>query len=101
MIRHVVTFVWTPDIPAGQVDVIATELTTLAASLAGIESYACGADLGLGAGNADFAVVATFADQAAWTAYMDHPEHQRIRSELMLPFIAQRSAIQFAGDAIS
>lgn len=98
MITHVVAIRWKPEMPAEHVELIRTSLVALVPQIDSILSYHCGPDLGVGAGNADFSVVATFADLDGWRAYSSFPEHVRVRDELMVPWIADRSAVQFASD---
>ena len=68
----------------------------LPSEIAEIETYRCGSNCGPGETNANFAVVATFANLAAWKVYDTHPEHTRVKTELMAPWIATRSVIQFS-----
>ncbi len=60
-----------------------------------IRAYTFGPDLGLVPGNADFGIVADFDDQAAFTTYAGHPDHQPV-----LAFVgahaARRTAVQLA-----
>lgn len=96
MITHVVTFRWKPGTTAEQIEAVATALATLPDLVPSIDTYAFGTDLGLGgAGNMDFGIVATFDSVEAWTAYNDDPEHSRVRSEIILPCVADRAAVQF------
>jgi quinol monooxygenase YgiN len=93
-IQHVVVFRWTP---TGTPDAVrlARELTALVASLDGVLAYGCGPDLGLREVNDDFAVAATFADEQALSAYLDHPEHKRITAEQVTPHLAEKHICQF------
>ncbi|MDE0217078.1 MAG: Dabb family protein, partial [bacterium] len=59
------------------------------------EAYAIGPDLGLAEDNFDFAVVGDFADQEAYFAYRDHPEHRRIILDIIRPAISDRASIQY------
>ncbi len=88
---HVVTFKWRaePDATA-----IATALRDLIATVDGVRSYLCGPDAGMTAGAYDFAVVGSFADRDAFIAYRDHPEHQRILTEMILPNLESRTVVQ-------
>lgn len=96
MITHVVMFRWRPEMPEGQVERIVAALSGLPASIDTIRSYACGADVGAaGAANFDFAVVATFDDIDGWRAYDTHAEHDRVRAEVVRPWIAERASVQF------
>jgi len=97
---HVVTFTWTGDAAADPavVDRIAESLRRFVrtAELPGLQSWSCGRDAGLAAGNAEFACVGVFDDVDAYAVYRDHPEHRRIIDEQIKPFIAQRVAVQFS-----
>ncbi|MGV0993064.1 MAG: Dabb family protein [Mycobacterium sp.] len=89
---HVVTFKWRDDgFDSGG---IATALRALAADFDGVQSYRCGADAGFSPGAYDFAVVGTFDDPESFTAYRDHPEHQRILNDMILPNLAVRTVVQ-------
>ena len=94
MIRHVVTFVWTDETTAEDVDEITQRLRALPGRIPQLRSYAVGPDIGIG-GNADFAIVAEFEDVAGFVAYRDHPEHVAVATECIAPCIATRFAVQF------
>jgi hypothetical protein len=89
-------FRWQPEMPQGQVERIVAALAALPAAIESIRSYACGPDVGAaGAANYDFAVVATFDDIDGWRAYDTHAEHERVRAEVVRPWIAERASVQF------
>ena len=82
--------------PAGHAGVVAAALRALPARGIPFASYHCGPDLGMaGPHGYDFAVVGEFADEADWRVYMDDEEHERIRQELVLPWVADRAMVQF------
>jgi hypothetical protein len=61
-----------------------------------IDTYRFGPDLGAnGTANMDFAIVATFRTIEDWRAYDTHPEHDRVRAEVIRPWIAERASVQF------
>jgi hypothetical protein len=95
MLHHVVTFKLKPDAPADQVERIAEAINALAETLPEVRSMAVGADLGLRDGNASFALAAQFDDVDGFKVYADHPEHIRIITELIGPWITGRSPAQF------
>ena len=96
MITHTVSFRWKPDLPAGHTAVVTAALQSFAASVPQIRSYSCGEDLGVsGQPNFDCAVVATFDDVEGWSAYDTHPDHERVRAEVIRPWVAERSSVQF------
>ena len=94
MIRHVVTFTWIDGTTADDVAEITARLRGLTAVIPELRSYAVGPDLGIG-GTADFAIVADFDDVAGYEAYRDHPEHEVVRSTVIMPRVAARSAVQY------
>lgn len=94
---HIVTFKWRADSRADAA--IAEALQALAATMSGVHSYLCGPDAGMTAGAYDFAVVGRFDDRDAFIAYRDHPEHQRILNEMILPNLESRTVVQLEDTA--
>ena len=71
-------------------------LASLPALIPQIVTYKFGSDLGAhGPGNMDFAIVATFESVEAWQVYDTHPDHDRVRSDVIRPWIAERATVQF------
>ena len=101
MFRHVVLFKWKPGTDADTVAAVAEGLTKCAAALPVTRAYTCGPDVHAVGSQAasedryDFAVVGDFDDEAGWRVYDEDPEHNRLRSELIRPLIANRVIIQF------
>jgi len=95
MIRHCVMFRWKEEMPVAWIDDVETALATLPAAIPVIASYSFGRDIGVNAGNHQFAVVADFATVDDYLVYRDHPVHKRVVAELIVPNIAERSAVQF------
>ncbi len=89
---HVVTFKWRD----GDFNDrgIADALRGLVARVDGVHNYLCGSDVGLTPDAYDFAVVGTFNDRASFIAYRDHPEHQRILAEMIVPNLQSRTVVQ-------
>jgi hypothetical protein len=94
VLTHVVTFTFAPDTTDAQIDALTEALGALPAAIAEIADYRVGRDAGINAGNAAFAVIATFASEAEYLVYRDHPVHQLAVKEHVLPIVAQRSAAQ-------
>lgn len=94
MLRHLVLF--TLD-ESADLDGLLAALCELPASIPEIRAYEVHRDAGLVDGNAQVAVLGSFDDAAAWRAYQDHPDHQRVLTELIRPHLVSRTAIQFAG----
>ncbi len=91
---HIVTFKWRDENTDSAA--IADALRDLATRLDGVQSYLCGPDAGHTPGAYDFAVVGTFDDANLFAAYRDHPEHQRILREMILPNVESRTVVQLA-----
>ena len=89
---HVVTFKWRDEDYDDRR--IADALRGLVARFDGVRSYLCGPDVGLTPGTNDFAVVGTFDDRASFIAYRDHPEHQRILAEMIVPNLQSSTVVQ-------
>ncbi|GAB3204773.1 Dabb family protein [Marinactinospora thermotolerans] len=93
-IRHIALFRWAQGVTPEQIASVEEGLSRLPAAIPQLLSYSYGADLGLGAGNHDFAVVADLADDEAFRVYRDHPEHQAVLA-VVTPLLADRAAVQF------
>ena len=96
MLRHVALFRWKPETTAADVVRVEEGLRGLPSQIPSIVSYRFGRDLGIQDGNADFAVVADFADQAGLRTYWEHPAHVAVLTERIRPLLAGREAIQYA-----
>ena len=93
-LHHVALFRWQPEATPEQIAAVTPALQALAATLSGVRSYACGASTGATPTAYDYGVIAEFEDKAAWDVYMADEEHDRIRSELIAPIVAERAGIQ-------
>ena len=96
MIRHVAMFKWKDGVTAEHADHTAAVLRALPAVIPELVSYHVGRDLGISNGNFDFCVVAEVHSVEAFAAYRDHPQHQAVLQEYIVPHIAQRVAVQFS-----
>jgi hypothetical protein len=74
-------------------DEVAAALRELPGLIPKIRSFRCGPDI---------AVVAAFDSIDDQTIYRDHPEHQRMITDLIAPIRADRAAVQYdsAGSAV-
>ncbi len=96
MLRHVVLLRWKDEVPEGHAARVTDALRALPARGISFASYACGPDLGMAGPNGwDFAIVGEFTDEEAWRSYMDDAEHDRIRQDLIVPWVAERAMVQF------
>jgi hypothetical protein len=94
VIRHIVLFRWIDGATPEQVAAVHTGLAGLPAQVPSIRSYAHGPDLRLSDGPWDYAVVADFDDAEGRQAYLDHPAHDDVRRELIVPLAAERANVQ-------
>ena len=92
--RHVVTLQWKPGTTLEHRAAIARALRALPNTIDVIRSYVVGEDAGVNAGNFDLVVVADFDDVDGYLEYRDHPDHQRVISDLIAPCLAARAAVQ-------
>ena len=95
MFRHVVLFSWKPESTDEQRLALAEQLRQLPGVIGTIRGYHVGPDVAVNTGNADFAVVAEFDDEAGYLVYRDDPEHRRIIAEYLQPILDSRAAVQF------
>ena len=98
MLRHVVMFRWKPGTGVADLAALERALAELPAQVPEIRAYRFGRDAGLVQGNFDFAIVADFADEAAWRRYVDHPAHQKLVAERVRPILQERAAAQVRVD---
>lgn len=96
MIRHVAVFRWRKGTTPEQVAAVHAGLDELPAAVPSIRAYTHGPDLRLGDGRWDYAVVGDFDDGEGYQAYVDHPAHDDVRRELIVPLIADRGHVQIA-----
>lgn len=81
-----------PEATPEQVDRVVAALRAL--RFDGLLAFTIGRDAGLRDGNADLAIVSDFADEGSYRAYDTHPEHERIRRELLAPIVARAERCQ-------
>ena len=95
MVTHIVIFTWAPGVSSEQIAEFGSEMDRMAAEFSATMSIRHGPDLALREGNGDYALVASFADHAAWSAYQAHPRHQAFVRDFITPIQASRLTIQF------
>ncbi len=95
MVTHVVIFSWISGVTREQVEQFRQALDQLASDLSAIVVMKHGPDLQFRGGNGDYALVASFADRAAWDTYQAHPQHKAFVRDVVAPIQASRLTIQF------
>jgi Stress responsive A/B Barrel Domain len=93
VIRHAALLRFKDGTPAEDVEAVAAALRGVATG--GLLALTVGRDAGLREGNAGLAIVADFADEAAYRAYDEDAEHNRIRRELLAPILDRAERCQF------
>jgi len=94
--RHVVLFRWREGTTEEQTRTLEDRLNELPGVIPELQAYAVGSDAGINPANADFAVVADFADREAFLVYRDHPTHRKVIDECVTPIVAERHAVQYS-----
>jgi Stress responsive A/B Barrel Domain len=94
-IVHQVTFRWKEGTTPEQIAALAEALAGLPGRCDGVLAYGFGPDPRLREGNADYGVLGVFADLEAYQAYAALPYHLDLIRDLVLPILAERSALQF------
>ncbi len=95
MIRHVVTFTWSPTADEEQVAATVAALRKLRQEVGGMTYLAVGEDAGLSDGNASAVLIADFADAEAFYRYAQDPVHLAVIAEYVRPILAARAAVQY------
>lgn len=95
MFRHVVLLKWSDDSTADQHQSVVDALRGLPAAIPELRSYVLGDDVGVDEGNFSLAIVADFDDVEGYLVYRDHPVHQAVIRELIVPIRESRSAVQY------
>ena len=100
MFVHNVFFKWKSGTSPAEIAQMAAALNTLPAKVSSIRRYTIGSNLGLSAPEVswDFAIFAEFDDEAGWRDYVSHPDHEKVRDEIVAPHIEQRATVQFSVD---
>jgi hypothetical protein len=93
-LRHISLLTFRDDTTDDQRDAIVAGLRELPGKIPELRSYVVGTDAGLAEGNASLAIVADFDSAEGYEAYRDHPAHQAVATQLIVPVLTARSAIQ-------
>lgn len=94
MVTHIVIFTWLPEVRAQQVQQLQHALDQLAVAFAPAATIRHGPDLRFRDTGGDYALVASFADRAAWDAYQADPRHKAVVRDFVLPIQASRLTAQ-------
>ena len=92
MIRHVSVFTFKDGVDPAQ---LTKALDLVRERIPGPLAAAYGPDAGLRPGNSGYATTFDFVDETAYRAWDAHPEHERIRRELVVPLLSGVQRCQF------
>lgn len=94
MIRHVVLLHWKEAITAEQLDKVNNAMRLLPERVPGIRGIACGADLEIFPGNANYVLMLDFDNEADLKGYVEHPAHQELLAEVTGPLLESWATAQ-------
>lgn len=95
-VLHMITFTWQPDAESGAIEEFHRRIIDFAAACDGVISFHAGPDAGLMPDNADYGIVALFADRDHFEQYRSAPEHLRIIEGSLMPIVDGRSRLQLS-----
>lgn len=95
MITHVWSMTFNDQATAEQRAEFGTAMAKLPTQIEGVASFKSGVDLNLNPGNSDVVIIAEFADEQAWRAYIEAPANVAFVEEHVSPLCASWNAIQF------
>jgi hypothetical protein len=78
-----------------QIEVALAGLGTMPELVPGILRYEFGLDLKVMEGNPDLALIADFASEDDWRAYLSHPEHEAMSAGLIAPIKGTMTRVQY------
>ncbi len=95
MIKHVVLMTWKDGVAQHQIEAVTAGFRALGENVDEIVSYSFGEDAGIYTGNADYALVAEFKNEADFKAYVAHPSHQALLADITGPILASFQSVQY------
>ena len=92
MIQTILLFTLRPGVTDEQIEALRAALAAIPSE--GRHNMRLGRDIGLVDGGMDLAIVTDYDDEDAYRRWFSHPEHARVRAELLAPFIERRERCQ-------
>lgn len=96
MIRHIVLLDWKTPLSEEQLTTVNAAMAALPEQVEGIAAIAYGPDQEIFPGNADYALMIDFVDEAAFKAYVPHPAHQALLEQVTGPLLEGWKTAQIA-----
>jgi hypothetical protein len=94
MIRHIAVFRWKDGVTTDQIAEVGAALDAVAAQIEAARAYTHGPNVQPAPNRWDYGIVADFDDLEGWRSYDEHPDHARVRSEVIGPLTAARTNLQ-------
>ncbi len=98
LLRHTVLLRFKPGTSDFQIQAVLDGLATMPGKMDFIRRYEFGRDVGIMEGNPQVALVADFDSAEDWRAYQEHPDHQRLVSEVIGPLLESMTRVQYQLD---
>ena len=92
MIQTILLLTLRPGVTDEQIEALRAGLAAIRCE--GRHTMRLGRDIGLLDGAMDLAIVADYDDEDAYRRWFAHPEHARVRQELLAPIIDRRERCQ-------
>ena len=92
MIQTILLFTLRPGVTDEQIGALRAALAVIPSE--GRRNMRLGRDIGLVDGAMDLAIVADYDDEDAYRRWFAHPEHARVRAEVLAPLIDRRERCQ-------
>ena len=93
--RHVMFLDFKEGTTDDQIDTALSGLASMPDQVPGILRYEFGLDAGAMEGNPDLALVADFASEADWRAYLSHPAHTEMAERDITPIKESITRVQY------
>ena len=95
MIKHVVLLTWKEGVTSAQIDAVTEAFKSLGEEIDEVVGYQFGPDAGIYRGNADYALLAEFANEDDLKTYVMHPSHQELLASVTGPILESFQSVQF------
>jgi heme-degrading monooxygenase HmoA len=92
MIQTILLFTLRPGVTDEQIGTLRAAIAVIPSE--GRRNMRLGRDIGLVDGAMDLAIVTDYDDEDAYRRWLAHPEHARVRAELLAPLISRRERCQ-------
>ena len=92
MIQTILLFTLRPGVTDEQIEALRAALAVIPSE--GRRNMRLGRDIGLVDEAMDLAIVTDYDDEDAYRRWLAHPEHARVRAELLAPLIGRRERCQ-------